>query len=348
MRTYPINEEENPKSHYRRWHLPVLLVLIVATVLIIRRHTAEGDASRTETATFRSEEGGVFGTLYHIKYRSSEDLSEEIQQELKGVDGSLSMFNPQSTISRINRGESTETDSLLEVVWALSQEVSAATDGAFDPTCAPLVNVWGFGYKNGALPTDAQVDSLRALVGWQRIRISDGQLTKEDSLMVLDFSAVAKGFGVDCVAEMLASHGVEDYMVEIGGEIVCHGKNPDGKPWHIGINKPTLENDTQVVIEMNDCALATSGNYRNYREENGMRIAHTIDPQSGRPVQHSLLSSTVWAPSCAMADAYATSFMVMGIEKAKALLEQHPELKAYFIYDEGGENKVWTNYPIED
>lgn len=349
MRTYHV-EEGTPKSRFRRWHIPVLLALVVGTVLILRNHNPQ--AATAQNAPFQTEEGMIFGTVYHVKYQSKESLKQQITDELNRVDASLSMFNPQSTISRINRGESSQTDSLLQVVWALSQQVCEATDGAFDPTCAPLVNAWGFGYKNGTLPTDAEVDSLRALVGWQRVGITDGLFHKDDDRMVLDFSAVAKGFGVDQVARMLAARGIQNYMVEIGGEVVTHGKNPEGKEWSIGINKPvedptSTSNELQEVIRMTDCALATSGNYRNFRVENGMKIAHTIDPRSGRPVQHSLLSSTVWAPTCAMADAFATSFMVMGIEKAKVLLEKHPELKAYFIYaDAEGNNQVWTNYEL--
>ena len=218
-----------------------------------------------------------------------------------------------------------------------------------------MVNAWGFGFKSGKLPTDAQVDSLRALVGYKSITFANGMISKENSGTVIDLSAIAKGFGTDQVANLLMEHGVKNFMVEIGGEIVTRGNNPKGKAWHIGINRPVEDstgthNEIQEVIAVHDRAMATSGNYRNfYITEDGRKVSHTIDPSTGRPVQHSLLSCTVLAPTCAMADAFATSFMVMGIEKAKEVVKAHPELQAYFIYtDCTGTYKTWQNINIEE
>lgn len=335
----------------KKWHLPFLLFLIIGTVFIMRQ-------AHPAAAPFQQEEGMIFGTSLHATYQCDSSLHDEIMEELQQVDASLSMFNPRSTISRINRGEDFHTDSLFRYVFTMSQQISQATDGAFDITVAPLVNAWGFGFKNGALPDSAQVDSLRSLVGWDRITLTDdGTISKQAPRMVMDCSAVAKGFGSDQVASLFRRKGIHNYMIEIGGEVVLSGTNPKGKPWSIGINKPvedstSTNNELQTILQLTDCALATSGNYRNfYISEDGRKLAHTIDPHTGYPVQHSILSSTVIAPTCAMADAFATSFMVMGLDKAKQVLKAHPQLKAYFIYaDPDGTNRVWAspNLNIKD
>ena len=300
-------------------------------------------------------QGNIFGTYYNIRYKATKDLHQEIKEQLKQFDYSLSPFNKESVISKINRNESTITDSMFEQMYYEAHAISTLSHGAFDITVAPLVNAWGFGFKNGQLPSDMQVDSLRALVDYKNIGINDGLIQKEKSGMVIDLSAIAKGFGTDQVANLLKERGVKDFMVEIGGEIVTSGNNPKGEAWHIGINRPVEDstgtnNEIQEVIEVHNCAMATSGNYRNYYiTEDGRKVSHTIDPSTGRPVLHSLLSSTVLAPTCAMADAFATSFMVMGIEKAITLVEAHPELQVYFIYtDSTGTYRTWNNIKQEE
>lgn len=336
----PLTPEDRPKSQWRRWHLPVLLVLAIASYLIITKH---------DRVPYQNAEGAIFGTFYHLTYQSREDLQAGVEAELQRVDNSLSMFNPSSVISRINQGEDIEVDSLFRTVFTLAEQVSAATDGAFDITVAPLVNAWGFGFKNGALPDSAQVDSLCQLVGYQRVSLThDNHLVKDDPRMILDCSAVAKGFGVDVVANYLIRKGVENFMVEIGGEVVVSGKNPKGKPWRVGVNKATddpesTSNELATVLNLTDCAMATSGNYRNfYTTEDGRRVAHTIDPSTGYPVQHSLLSATVLAPTCAEADAFATSFMVLGLDAAREVLASHPELQVFFIYDSLGTTRTFS------
>lgn len=326
-----------------RWKAPFLLLLIVGTVLIIQKH-------KPHTAPFQKDEGMVFGTLWHATYQCDSSLQHSIMEALNEVDGSLSMFNPNSTLSHINKGESEETDELLRIVFTQAQQISKATDGCFDVTVAPLVNAWGFGFKNGELPNQQQVDSLLQFVGWEGVELDGNRMVKRDERMVLDFSAIAKGFGVDQVASLFLSKGIENFMIEIGGEIVVHGTNPSGKNWNIGVNKPIEDNENQkneiqTTLQLTNCAMATSGNYRNfYISEDGRKLAHTIDPKTGYPVQHSILSSTIIAPTCSMADAFATAFMVMGLDKAKQVLEQHPELKAYFIYsDEDGNYATWQS-----
>ena len=333
--------ENQTKSQWRRWNIPVLILLVIGTVLILRRHNTP--------VPYQQEEGAVFGTFYHLTYQSAASMQDSIEAQLARVDASLSMFNPSSVISRINQGDDIQVDSLFRRVFMLSRQVSEATDGDFDITVAPLVNAWGFGFKHSSLPDSAQVDSLRALVGWERISLTDdGHLRKADSRMVLDCSAVAKGFGVDVVADYLRRQGVQNFMVEIGGEIIVSGTNPKGQPWHVGVNKPdedstSTNHELQTVLELTDVAMATSGNYRNFYVSGGRKYAHTIDPHTGYPVQHSILSATVLAPTCAEADAFATAFMVMGLEKAKVILASHPHLQVYLIYaDEEGQNQVFS------
>lgn len=192
------------------------------------------------TNTLRQAEGTIFGTLYHIKYEAPTDLNADILKTLKDVDTSMSVFNPESTLSLINSGQSNRTDALLYDVLQRAAKVSEATDGAFDVTVMPLVNAWGFGFKHGELPTDQQVDSLRALVGWKNIGLTaDSLLTKTDPRISIDLGAIAKGYGVDRVAKLLREHGVRNYMIEIGGEIAVKGSNPKGHPWQIGVSTPT-------------------------------------------------------------------------------------------------------------
>ncbi len=332
----------------KKWQLPFLLLLILGTVVVCRQeHSAD--------IPFQHEEGSVFGTIYHVTYQCDSSLNTAIMAELNAVDASLSMFNPQSTISRLNSGESQLTDSLFRLVFLLSQQISQATDGAFDITVAPLVNAWGFGFKNQQLPDSAQVDSMLQFVGWQTVSVDSlHQLQKSDPRTILDCSAVAKGFGSDQVASMLRRRGIRNFMVEIGGEIVVSGHNPKGKPWSIGISKPSETESDQLesTVQLTNTALATSGNYRNfYLAPDGRKLTHTIDPRTGYPAQSSILSATVVAPSCAMADAFATSFMVVGIDEAKKILALHSDLKALLIYaDAQGEMQEWKteNWPQEE
>ena len=304
-----------------KWYkLLFLLLLIVGTVLIIRQQ---------HSMPYQHDEGFIFGTVYSITYQSDDNLKTDIEAELQKVDGEFSMFNEKSTVARINRGENVSRSAMFQEVFELAQTVNRETDGAFDITVAPLVNAWGFGFRHEQLPTRHQVDSL--------LKIRNQY----------DFAAIAKGYGSDVVARLLRSRGVKNFMVEIGGEIVTQGISEKRVPWKIGVTKPTddslsVSGELQTVLNVTDMAMATSGNYRNFYYKGGKKYAHTIDPKTGYPVQHSLLSATVLAKSCATADAYATSFMVMGVERAKALLERHPELMAYFIFSQpDGSNAVW-------
>lgn len=310
----------------KRWHLPFLLFLIVGSIIIISENRP----------TYRTQQGKIFGTLYTVTYEHNADLQTEIVAAMQAVDNSLSPFNKQSIITAINNNDSIEADTLFCEVFRTAKQIYTESHGAFDPTVAPLVNAWGFGFKKGTDISSATIDSLCQLVGFDRITLNEKQVSKADERIQLDFSAIAKGFGSDCVARVLDSHGIKNYMVEIGGEVVVKGHNKNGNPWGIGITKPiddslSVNQELQTVLRLTDCAIATSGNYRNFYYKDGIKYAHTIDPRTGYPVQHSLLSATVIADNCMRADALATAFMVLGVDSAMAYCKRHPEIEGYFI-----------------
>lgn len=327
------------------WQLPFLAFLVIGTVIIV---------SRQQSTPYQHDRGMVFGTVYHITYQSSKSLQKDIEAELAKVDASLSPFNERSIITAVNENRDTVVNKMFSDVFALAMKISDSTNGAFDITVAPLVNAWGFGFKGGAMPTHHQVDSLKALVGYHKVSLTNGRVSKTDPRIMLDCSSIAKGYGCDVVAKFLSAKGIDNYMVEIGGEIVTRGISEKRLPWKIGVTKPTddslnVNQEIQTIINVTDKAMATSGNYRNFYYKNGRKYAHTIDPSTGYPVQHNILSSTVIADDCATADAYATAFMVMGLDKAKAILSRHPELMAYFILaSDDGTNKVWFSPSMKD
>lgn len=319
-----------------RWQIPFLLLLIAGTIIILRKQTP-----------YQSNSGMIFGTVYKATYQYDRDLQSEIEAELNKVDASLSPFNKTSVITRINQNESVAPDSLFLKVFHRAKEISNETQGAFDITVAPLVNAWGFGFKKN-LPVDSLiVDSLREIIGYTKVSYENHSIKKTDPRIMLDCSAIAKGFGSDVVASLFDSKGIKNYMIEIGGEVVVKGDNPKMGPWRIGINKPvddslSVSQDLQTVLQISNVGMATSGNYRNFYYKEGKKYAHTIDPRTGYPVQHNLLSATVIASDCMSADAYATAFMVMGLEKAEAFAKAHPKIDVYFIYtDEKGSIKTY-------
>ena len=285
----------------------------------------------------------VIGTVWIIR----------TQNDTPYQNASLSPFNPNSIISAVNRNENVKVNEMFTQVFMLAERVSKETQGAFDITVAPLVNAWGFGTEGRKTPSKSTVDSLRQLIGYQKVSLVNGFVKKSNPKMRLDCSAIAKGYGADVVANFFKRRGIENYLIEIGGEVVTSGNSEKRLPWRIGVIKPSddtlnVTEETQTIINVTDKAMATSGNYRNFRYVAGKKYAHTIDPATGYPVQHSLLSATVLANDCATADAYATAFMVMGVEKAKKVLERHSELMAYFIYaGTKGELEVWFSPALE-
>lgn len=314
------------------WQIPFLIILIVGTVIILKKQPP-----------FRTNEGMVFGTIYKITYQYQDDLHNEIKNALKEVDNALSPYNPHSIITKINHNEDTTINEHFSHVFQLAQEISKKTEGAFDITVAPLVNAWGFGFKHSISIDSTAIDSLLQIVGHDKIQLKDNKIIKQDDRTMLDCSSIAKGYGVDIVAQLLNQKGVQNYMVDIGGEVVLKGRNPRMKTWRIGINKPiedslSVNQELQTILEISNIGMATSGNYRKFYYKDGKRYAHTIDPRLGYPIQHNILSATVIAADCTTADAYATAFMVMGLEKAQAFCANHPELNAYFICDGEGES----------
>jgi thiamine biosynthesis lipoprotein len=326
------------------WQVPFLTLLVIGTILIIRQQ---------QSMPYRHCSGPIFGTTFHITYQHDENLQSSILSRMKEVDSVLSMFNRESVISRINRNEEVTPNEMFLEVFKLAQKVSAETGGAFDITVAPLVNAWGFGFKNGEMPDDHAIDSIMAFVGYKKVSYDGKNIRKQDPRIMLDCSAIAKGYGVDVIARLLKEKGIKNYLVEIGGEVISSGISKKRLPWKIGVVKPSdneAEEGTelQTVLNVTDKAMATSGNYRNFYYKGGKKYAHTIDPKTGRPVQHNILSATVLTDHCADADAYATSFMVMGLDGAKKVLQQHPELMAYLIYDNNGQLGVWYSPSLKD
>lgn len=328
----------------KKWQIPFLVILIVGTILIIRQQ---------HSMPYQQCSGVIFGTTFHVTYQYDEDLEAEVVDKLKEVDAALSMFNEQSIISKINNNQAVEPDKMFLDVFQLAQQVSKDTHGAFDITVAPLVNLWGFGFKHAQEPTKHAIDSLRQFVGYQKVSYDGKTIQKQDPRIMLDCSAIAKGYGTDVVARLMDEKGVKNYLVEIGGEVVTRGISEKRVPWKIGVTKPTddslhIGNELQTVLNVTDKAMATSGNYRNFYYKGGRKYAHTINPKTGRPVQHNILSATVLCNQCAKADAYATAFMVMGLDKAREVLERNPDLMVYFIYDDKGQNKVWYSPSMKD
>lgn len=310
-----------------------LPVLLVALVLV----SCEGRKDWYLT------EGEMFKTRLHMKYRYSSDLGEEIYACLDSVDASLNPFRPQSVIYKVNHNEAVEVDERFVAVFNKAQEISRISGGYYDMTCAPLINLWGFGYEKPDAIRPGAVDSLKSFVGYGKVWLEGRRVVKADPRLQINASSIAKGYAVDAVAGLLRSYDVDDYMIEIGGEVRTQGENPLGKPWSIEILKPLDDatgevRERQEVIYLNDRALATSGNYRNFYVRDGKKYAHTINPLTGYPAEESILSASVLYADCMTADAFATAFMAMGLERASAVADSIPGLDYLFVYSDGQGN----------
>ena len=294
--------------------------------------------------------GEAQGSYYHIKYMSTngDNYKSQIDSILLEIDSSLSIYKDYSLISKLNNGGNLKTDSLFNQVFNAANKVYQQTEGNFDCSVKPLVNAWGF-YKD-KLGDSLVVDSLKfrkllPYVGFDKIRLIADSLVLPEG-MSLDFNSIAQGFTVDVIAKFLESKNIKNYLVEIGGELLAKGKNADGDIWRVGVDKPSEDIDMkerfQFILDLENKALATSGNYRKFYEKNGVKYSHTINPFSGFPAQNRLLSTTVIHDNCMLADAYATAFMVMGVKKSKQFAKLHPEIEVYLVYT--GQDGSWKTF----
>ncbi|WP_304708484.1 FAD:protein FMN transferase [uncultured Rikenella sp.] len=287
-------------------------------------------------------DGFTQGSTYHIVYHDPQgrDLRSNIEELLEDFDNSMSVYNPSSLLTRLNENDtSARPDRWIAECLAIARRISDDTRGAFDVTLRPLIAAYRIGTEETPhLLSQREIDSIRVFTGYGKVKIEEGRLVKTDPRLALDFNAIAQGYSSDLVGELFDSLGIRDYMVEIGGEILCRGESPRGGDWRIGIDRPVEGNmvpgeDLQTILRLTDAGLVTSGNYRKFAfDENGNKVTHTIDPQTLRPTVHNLLSATIIAPTSAIADGYATACMVLGLEESKKLLARHRELEGYLIY----------------
>lgn len=294
---------------------PLLFIALLISVL--------SACNKTE---YRRCEGFVWNTLYHITYRGASEMEDSIMQTLDQVSKSLSIFDSASLVSKINAGERVLVDNKFMEVYEMSKRIHKESHGMFDPTVSPLITAWGFGPGHRPTADTVAVDSILKFVGLDKTRLIDGVLIKDDPRIQFNFSAIAKGYGCDAVGEMFRRNGITDFMIEIGGEITLSGKSPSGQEWKISIDAPLEESEAPshesfTILSLSDCGIATSGNYRNFRKESGKRLAHTISPVTGYPLENEILSATIVAPNCMEADAIATACMASGADMSKKMVE---------------------------
>ncbi len=320
-----------------------IVVLIFVSILLLN------SCNKVQIYNFQ---GSSLGTYYSITYIGAENpqLQSSVDSILADISHQFSIFDTNSIIYRINKGDSLPLTDDMKFVFEVSQKVSSITDGAFDITVAPIVNLWGFGKEKRTNVEQWEIDSVMQFVGFHKIKLQNSYVIKNDPRIQLNFNAIAKGFAVDKVAQFIASQGYANCIVDIGGEVVALGTK-DGQQWQVGIQTPTNEADgaidSQYAFPMKNKAVATSGNYRNYLEKDGKRYSHIISPKTGNPEKSTLLSVSVIAKDCVTADAYATAFMVLGMEKSLEIVKNNPSLAVYFIFDKNGkfEVKKSPNFP---
>lgn len=336
-------------------HIISALLGVGLAALLIWGLDDKSQESRAESQEYFRNEGKIFGTYYNIRYEASGDLHDSIKHALQAFDNSLSMFNPRSVLSAVNANRDTTTDALFEQMWAEATEIYSLSGGAFDITVAPLVKAFGFGRKSDQLSaiSPQSIDSIRRFVGFDKVELIDHHVFKSDPRVQIDGGAVAKGQACDVIARLLREQGCTNYLVDIGGEVVAKGLNDQGEPWRIGVTKPNLNNEgaqseLQEILSVTDICMATSGNYRNFYYEGTERRSHTIDPRTGCPVQHSLLSATVVSPSCMRSDALATACMVVGAEEAMQMIARAQDAACYLIIAKNDSLSTLTSPNWED
>lgn len=295
-------------------------------------------------------DGKAQGTTYHITYIDAQnrDLKPEIEKILKDFDLSVSTYIPNSIISKINSNQKrVKVDQYFKDCFNKAKEVWKNTDGAFDPTIFPLSNAYGFGPGKKQHLEKNKIDSILKFIGFDLIKLKGNYVVKKDPRVALDFNSFAQGYSVDVVSNFIKSKNISHFIVEIGGEVYCNGKDQLGKSWLVGIEKPVdnkeSENALKAIIKLDNLAISTSGNYRKYfKTEDGQKIVHHINPKTGLPTNNNLLSASLIAKECITTDANATGVLVLGLEKAKIYLQKHLEIQAYLIYsDEKGNYQVY-------
>ena len=327
----------------KRRYVAIVLALAVALTMLF--------CARERPRRF-SHEGVVWTTDYHITYEASRDLSDSIQLILNNLDMSVSPYNKASLISALNGNATTRVDAHIRRLLEAARAIHDESGGAYDPTVMPLVNAWGFGYKHGSLPTRGQLDSMLVFVGMDKIALQGDTLVKRDPRVKLDFSSIAKGYACDEIGRMLDRNGARNWLVEIGGEVVASGVNSHGTPWHVAVDLPTddgnMDHESATTLVLDSGAVATSGNYRKWRDEGGIKLSHIIDPRTGDSRSGTLLSVTVIAGDCMTADAWATACMVMGDSAVKSMMQRRSDLGVMTITADTVNNAlvVWSNAPF--
>lgn len=322
---------------------------IIGLLLLIGAYIYKSKQQPKLKVEYIHNEGKTQGTFYSATYLHPEgiDLQSKIEERLHEFDLSLSTYNPKSIISQINENNDTvRTDAYFDEMYKMARSVSEKTNGAFDITVAPLVKAWGFGSNADKRDQEPDIKKILPIVGYSKIKLENHRIIKENPAIKLDAGGLAQGLSADVIARLLEENGCTQYMVEIGGEVMCKGLNPKGEKWKIGIDKP-IDNpaggttDFQTIVAVSDVAINTSGNYRQFYYRDGKKYAHEIDPRSGYPVVHNLLSATVTAPNCMQADAYATAFMILGVDSSLQICKSIPDMDCYLIYvDKDGKNQV--------
>ena len=323
-----------------------LLTLGVGTLILIY-------SCKDSKPYYNNFAGYAQGTTYSVIFENNgklkaPDLKSEAEKILHNFDMSLSLYVDSSILSKVNRNEEVILDTYFTEAFRKSVEITKLTDGAFDITVGPLVKAWGFGPDEHKNMSETKRDSLLKLIGMDKVKIISGKVVKADPRINLDFNAIAQGYSVDVISKYFDGLGIESYLIEIGGEVRVKG-DKGGVLWRIGIDKPIDNNmlpgnDLQAVISLKDRSLATSGNYRKFYIENGIKYSHTIDPRTGYPANNQLLSATIIADECATADGIATACMVMGKDRTIEFLGSHPEFEAFLVYsDDKGNFKTWMS-----
>ena len=313
-------------------HVCHVVILLAMTLLL------SSCDQQPQKTVLQGEAQGSFYTITYYDDASNPNIAKGIDSIFHAIDLSVNLWVDSSIICKVNRNEDVILDNIFIDNFNIAQKAAELSEGYFDPTISPLVSAWGFSAENGELITEngAFIDSLRSLVDYRKVRIEDGRLIKENPAMRLDFNAIAQGYTSDLIGAYLESQGITNYLVNVGGEIMARGCKPDGSSWVVGIEKPAANwDDRQMVqqrVELRDKGIVTSGSYRKYVERDGKRYSHCIDPMTGCPVEHNLLSATVIAETSVWADALASICMVMGVERSLEIINKLDGVEAYYIF----------------